>query len=118
MKRTRSATSAAALSAAEAPFAPPPPAEEPPAPAAEEPEPSSPVEPAFDPLDHDGDGKPGGSVPLQIGLVLTADHGDLRATEVVWASAARAAELRAAGVARDATPAQVELAQPRVRVLA
>lgn len=66
------------------------------------------------PLDHDGDGRPGGSVALEHALVFLEDHDGHRQHDVVWASAARAAQLRAAGVVRDASAAEVELAQPRV----
>lgn len=76
---------------------------------------------ARDPLDHDGDRRKGGSAPTpeRQHLVMLEDspaHG-VRAGEVVSAPAGLVRELLAGEQARNATDAEVERAQPRVRIL-
>lgn len=73
-----------------------------------------------DPLDHDGDGRKGGSAPapevthlvvIKSDTALGLSHG-----EVVGTADAHVKDLLAANVARAATETEVELAQPRVRL--
>lgn len=78
--------------------------------------------PGADPLDHDADGKKGGVAPIPNPqhLVVTQETAsrDLVHGEVIAVSDADARALLKADVAREATPAEVELAQPRVRAWA
>lgn len=85
---------------------------------------AAPAEPASDPaprhpLDHDGDGRPGGSAPppAVTHLVVTRAAPDrgLSHGEVIAVADADVKALFAADVARAATADEVELAQPRVR---
>lgn len=71
------------------------------------------------PLDHDGDGRPGGSAPppAVTHLVVTRDDParGLSHGAVIAVADADVKALFAADVARAATAEEVELAQPRVR---
>ncbi len=71
--------------------------------------------------DHDGDGRMGGSAPvpeIQHLVVIAADEArGLQLGDVVGASDALARELLRGDIARPATETEVELAQPRVRIL-
>lgn len=88
-------------------------------PAAEAPPAQDPEPEIRDPLDHDGDGKKGGSAPpaARTHLVVLKDDAKrgLSHGEVIAAEDAAAKELLTAELVRNATPAEVELAQPRVR---
>lgn len=71
------------------------------------------------PLDHDRDGRKGGSAPppAVTHLVVLQDDADrgLTSGEVIAVADAVVKPLLADEVCRAATPAEVELAQPRVR---
>lgn len=73
-----------------------------------------------DPLDHDADGRKGGVAeipPVQHLVVLQETEGrDLKHGEVIGVDDATARRLLKGDVARPATPEDVELAQPRVRL--
>lgn len=73
------------------------------------------------PLDHDGDGRPGGVAPVPDvqHLVALKDDADLGfvAGEVLAVSDAGARDLLKADAARVATVVEIELAQPRIRHL-
>ncbi len=79
--------------------------------------PSAP-EPAPDPLDHDGDGRKGGSLPRDLGrtvhaetwVVLLADGERGPRGAVRRVSGAAAAELAGAGLARTATDRDLGIA--------
>lgn len=86
------------------------------------PDPASPSEtdvPVSSALDHDGDGRMGGVAPspARQPMVVLKDVAslDLRHGEVIQATPADARDLLAKDQARNATEAEVELAQPRVR---
>lgn len=71
--------------------------------------------------DHDADGRMGGSAPvpeIQHLVVIAADAARaLRPGDVVGASDGLVRELLRADIARPASETEVELAQPRVRIL-
>lgn len=73
------------------------------------------------PLDHDGDGRPGGVAPIPAvqHLVALKDDAELGfvAGEVLAVSDAGARDLLKADAARVATAVEIELAQPRIRHL-
>lgn len=73
-----------------------------------------------DPLDHDGDGRKGGlAAPPEVThlVVLESDERrGLTAGEVIAVADADVKPLLADDLCRSATPDEVELAQPRVRV--
>lgn len=72
-------------------------------------------------LDHDNDGHPGGIAPIPDvqHLVVTQDHAErgLVHGEVIGVSDAEARALLKSDHARVATDTEIELAQPRVRIL-
>lgn len=74
---------------------------------------------SHDPLDHDRNGRKGGSAPAPAvtHLVVLQDAADraLTSGEVIAVADADVKTLLADHVCRAATPAEVELAQPRVR---
>ena len=71
------------------------------------------------PLDHDHDGKKGGSAPVPevVHLVVVKDDATrgLSHGEVIAVGDAEVKALHSAGVARNATAVEVELARPRIR---
>ena len=77
------------------------------------------TKPAKSPLDHDGNGRKGGVAPALSAqhLVVTRDDVGRGLThgEVISASRGDVKALLASGHVRNATEAEVELAQPRVR---
>lgn len=74
---------------------------------------------SHDPLDHDRNGRKGGSAPAPAvtHLVVLQDDADrgLTSGEVIAVADAEVKALLADDACRAATPAEVELAQPRVR---
>lgn len=74
---------------------------------------------SHDPLDHDRNGRKGGSAPAPAvtHLVVLQDDADrgLTSGEVIAVEDAEVKALLADDACRTATPAEVEMAQPRVR---
>jgi hypothetical protein len=88
--------------------------QEPPAPIVEH-EPRS-----QDPLDHDGDGKKGGSAPAPVVTWLVVQRDDiargLTQGEVIGVTDPASVDQLPDDLCRPATAAEVELAQPRIRL--
>ena len=80
---------------------------------------AKPASPSVDPLDHDADGVKGGAAPAaeatHLVVVKDSKAKGLRHGEVIAAAETDAKALLTAELVRNATPAEVELAQPRVR---
>jgi hypothetical protein len=73
-----------------------------------------------DPLDHDGDGKKGGSAPAPVVTWLVVQRDDiargLTQGEVIGVTDPASVDQLPDDLCRPATAAEVELAQPRIRL--